>query len=91
MSSDQRTNYRLAPTKTFSKDLEKLDRHTNQRIIKSLEELPRDPFLGKPLRGGLRGLYSLRIGEYRVIYSIDRERHELVLHAAKHRSKVYEG
>ena len=75
MSSNQRINYRLVPTKTFLKDTEKLDKHTNQRIIRSLEDLPRDPFIGKPLRGELRGLYSLRVGEYRVIYSLDFQKH----------------
>jgi mRNA interferase RelE/StbE len=90
MSSDQRTNFDLVPTKTFVRDLERLDKATNQRIISSLEDLRRDPYLGKPLRGELRGLLSFRIGEYRVIYSLRQQSHEILLYAAKHRSKVYE-
>lgn len=91
MSSDQRTNYKLVPTRTFLKDAEKLDKSANQRITKSLEDLPYNPYLGKPLRGELKGLFSLRVGEYRIIYSLDLQNHAILLHAAKHRSKVYEG
>ena len=90
MSSSQRANYRLVSTKEFLKNLERLDKRINQRIISSIEDLPRNPFLGKHLRGELKGMYSLRVGEYRVVYSIDERNRELVVHAAKHRSKVYE-
>lgn len=90
MSSSRKANYRLSPTREFLKNLERLDRQTNQRIISSIEGLSVNPFLGKSLRGELKGLYSLRIGKYRVIYSVDTRRQEIVLHATKHRSKVYE-
>ena len=90
MSSDQRTNYKLVPARTFLKDLEKQDNVTNQRITRSIEELPQDPFMGKSLRGDLEGLYSLRVGDYRVIYSIEIKNRRINLHAARHRSKVYE-
>ncbi|HWL36465.1 MAG TPA: type II toxin-antitoxin system RelE/ParE family toxin [Frankiaceae bacterium] len=33
--------------------------------------LERDPDAGHPLRGRLRGLRSLRVGSYRVIYVVD--------------------
>ncbi|MHB8565624.1 MAG: type II toxin-antitoxin system RelE family toxin [Nitrososphaerales archaeon] len=90
MSSNQRANYRLVPSRTFLKNLEKLDREINRRITTVLEGLAYDPFLGKPLRGDLNGLYSLRIGDFRVIYSVDQNKSEIILHAAKHRSKVYD-
>ncbi|MBI2126613.1 MAG: type II toxin-antitoxin system RelE/ParE family toxin [Thaumarchaeota archaeon] len=67
MSSSRKANYRLSPTREFLKNLERLDRQTNQRIISSIEGLSVNPFLGKSLRGELKGLYSLRIGKYRVI------------------------
>jgi len=90
VSSSQKANYSLVPTKEFLKSLEKLDRQTNQRIIRSIEDIALKPFLGKPLRGELQGIYSLRVGEYRVLYSINTRKRELIVHVAKHRSKVYE-
>jgi hypothetical protein len=44
VSSDQRINFDLVPTKTFLRDLKRLDKDTNQRIISSLEDLRRDPY-----------------------------------------------
>ena len=90
MSSSQKANYSLLPTKEFLKSLQKLDKQINQRIIRSIEDLALNPFLGKPLRGELQGIYSLGVGEYRVLYSINARRRELIVHVAKHRSKVYE-
>ncbi len=90
MTSSRRANYSLTASKEFQKNLERLEKQVNKRIVRSIEDLPQNPFLGKPLRGELKGLYSLRVGEYRVIYSIDEKRQEIILHAAKHRSKVYE-
>jgi mRNA interferase RelE/StbE len=90
VNSSQKANYNLVPTKEFLRSLEKLEKQTNQRVIRSIEDLALNPFLGKPLRGELQGLYSLRVGGYRIIYSINTRKLELILHAAKHRSKVYE-
>ena len=58
--------------------------------MKSVEDLPQNPFIGEPVKGEFKGLYSLRIGEYRAIYSIEGRRREIILHSVKHRSKVYE-
>ena len=47
----------------------------------------RPDFYGRPLRQGLRGFRKLRIGDYRVIFSMDKRR--IVIVAIRHRSKVY--
>ena len=39
-------------------------------IIKKIEKLREDPRIGIPLVGNLAGLWKLRIGKYRTIYSI---------------------
>ncbi|MGH9056443.1 MAG: type II toxin-antitoxin system RelE family toxin [Acidimicrobiales bacterium] len=46
-------------------------------VDEALGLLERDPEAGKALRGRLRGLRSLRVGTYRVIYQLD-EQHRLV-------------
>jgi len=51
--------------------------------------LEKEPFLGKPLRGELSGKWSLRIGDYRVIYVIDEQRKIVLLYYVRHRKKVY--
>jgi len=43
-----------------------------ERILNKIEELQTDPEKrGKPLRNQLAGYYSLRAGDYRVIYEVD--------------------
>ena len=53
----------------------------------SIAERPRR--VGKPLVGGLAGLYSARRGEYRVIYEIDDDRKVVIVHRVQHRRVVY--
>ena len=78
MNSSRKASYNIIATKEFQKNLEGLEKQRVQRIVKSVEDLAQNPFLDKPLKGGLRGLYSLRIGEYRAIYSIEGKRRELI-------------
>ena len=45
--------------------------------------------VGKPLKLGLEGLYSARRGDYRVVYRIDDDRHQVTVVAIEHRSDIY--
>jgi len=55
-------------------------------VIRKLEE---NPFLGKPLRGDLVGKWSIRVGDYRVIYTIDAQKKVVMLCDVGHMKKVY--
>ena len=55
------------PAKRF---LKKLDKSIQKRIITKINELKKNPYLGKPLVGNLSGLRRLRIEKYRAIYQI---------------------
>ena len=48
-----------------------------QRVASVLDDLQRDPYQGKPLKGELKGRYSYRVGSYRVIYLV--RQHELLV------------
>jgi mRNA interferase RelE/StbE len=56
----------------FSEDFERIDRPSQQRIIKAVrDKLSTEPkAYGKPLRGDLKGFWRLRVGQYRVIYQV---------------------
>jgi mRNA interferase RelE/StbE len=71
------------------KQIDKLPSKIKQKIAAALEELSTSPFLGKELKADLKGLYSYRVGSYRVIYSI--LRHRLIIQIIKvmHRKDVY--
>jgi mRNA interferase RelE/StbE len=69
-------------------------RALNWPLIDAIEEalglLERDPFAGYALRGKLRGLYSLRIGTYRIIYQLTDGGKTVRVAAVRHRSLSYE-
>lgn len=54
--------------------LQVLIRHLSPQIKSkiryALEEIGNNPFSGKPLKDRLRGLYSYRVSQYRIIYEI---------------------
>jgi mRNA-degrading endonuclease RelE of RelBE toxin-antitoxin system len=61
-------------------------------VLNALTDLEVDPeAAGKPLLGRLRGLWSARVGHYRIIYSIEggRRSQVVVVRAVKHRSEAY--
>lgn len=89
MSSRQRGSYKVISTRGFLRDLEKLNATTNNRVIRATESLASNPYLGKPLRGELKGYYSLRVGNYRIIYTVEEKSRTVVLRAAGHRRGIY--
>jgi mRNA-degrading endonuclease RelE of RelBE toxin-antitoxin system len=58
-------------------------------IEDALGLLERDPLAGYALRGKLRGLYSLRIGTYRIIYQLTDGGKTVRVVAIRHRSISY--
>jgi mRNA interferase RelE/StbE len=74
------------PAKLF---LKKLDKHLSRRITLRLRELREDPELGKPLVGRLAGLWSLRVGQFRVLYEIRHGELVVVVIDVAHRKKAY--
>jgi mRNA interferase RelE/StbE len=64
-------------------------------LIDAIEDalglLEREPFAGKALRGRLRGLYSLRVGSYRILYQVTDSGKTVRVAAIRHRSTSYEG
>jgi mRNA interferase RelE/StbE len=51
--------------------------------------LEREPHVGHELRGRLRGLRSLRVGTYRIIYRLDDDDQLVRVAAIRHRSIAY--
>ncbi len=73
-------------------DIPALSRPVQQQIRKAIErKLTTTPELfGKPLRFNHSGLRSLRVGDYRVIYTIEPTKHLVIITAIGHRKDIYE-
>jgi mRNA interferase RelE/StbE len=70
-------------------ELLELDWPLIDAVESALALLERDPVAGHPLRGRLRGLYSLRVGSYRVIYQLVDEQQTVRVAAIRHRAVAY--
>jgi mRNA interferase RelE/StbE len=72
-----------------AKELERIEGTTRTRIVGRLRYLKDDPErVGKILRRS--NFWSLRVGDYRVIYEIDRTKGQVVVLFIGHRKKVYD-
>ena len=58
-------------------------------VLDALGVLERDPEAGYPLRGRLSGLWSYRVGSYRIIYEV-RDPETVRVVAIRHRGQAYE-
>jgi len=65
------------------------DRKLLHRIIRKMASLEESPYEGKPLVGNHKGEFSLRVGNYRIVYEVDSSSHILYILTIKHRSHVY--
>jgi len=71
------------------KDLDKLDSTVRMRIVKALKRLESDPRIGFSLLGPLTGKWKLRVGAYRVIYTIEDDKLMVLVITVAHRREVY--
>lgn len=84
--------YKVEYAKGVAKDLKKLPKEIKEKALKIVEGiLVKDPHIGKPLTGPYRGLWKYRVGDYRIIYTIESDRLCIFLLRIRHRKNVYEG
>ena len=82
--------YKVDITRAARKNLRKLSNVAFLRIrpkLRALADNPRPPGCRKIVSEKDR--YRMRIGDYRILYSIDDEQREVVIHRIAHRKEVY--
>ena len=82
-------SYSIQIKRSATKELARIARADRERIIHAIDRLREHPLAGTPLKGDLRGLRRIRIGDYRVVYEVlDGELVVLVVRVA-HRRAAY--
>jgi len=83
--------YRIIILPKALRSLESFDNPVAGRIIDKLSWLSGnfDDLTPLPLRGAFSGTYKLAVGDWRVIYSFDKERHSITVHLIGHRRDIY--
>jgi mRNA interferase RelE/StbE len=84
-------NYRVLIDPRAAKQLESLPKAVIERLDKAIVDLagtPR-PAGTKRLRGKLHEGWRVRVGQYRILYKIDDDAHEVSIFEIGHRREVY--
>lgn len=79
----------LSESEKFYRRLFNSNKKFFKRIDNALESLKSNPFSGQPLKYGLKGKYSLRVGQFRIIYSVEQEIVTVFVLDIAHRKDVY--
>ena len=84
-------SYNVALTSSAEKELKELSGQLIARIVPRLENLASNPRPSgcKKLRGGDEE-WRIRVGDYRVVYTIDDARLHVEVTRIRHRREVYE-
>lgn len=84
---------RVQLTRQAARHFDALPQNLREPVLNVLTDLEIDPeAAGKPLLGRLKGLWSARVGSYRIIYSMEGSRRspKVIVRAIKHRSSAYQ-
>ena len=82
--------YRIEISATAEKQLHKLPRDAQKRVVRSILRLEEEPRpRGCRKLAGYEDVFRIRVGTYRVIYSIENETIVVVVLKVGHRKDVY--
>jgi mRNA interferase RelE/StbE len=83
-------SYQVEITREALRALSKLDKPIRRRVQSAIDELQADPRPhGAIALQGLSGAYRIRIGDYRVIYTINDDKLVVVVVDLGHRREIY--
>ena len=78
-------------TEKFLVNLKTRNRKLFARFVEALDEISRNPYSAKALVGNLKGYYSYRVGDYRIVFEIEKRQSIVYVERIEHRSGVYRG
>ena len=84
-------SYAFSFSKEATKELDRIDRTTEQRIRDRLAEIALDPYSNRLSQGLVTGpgqRYS-RVGDWRIIFQVIKDRKIIEVSTIQHRSRVY--
>jgi len=93
--NEKTTLYEVLVDERVEKDLGKIPNHIVERFLVILDEFEKNPikprpgFDVKPIKGFPGNVYRLRIGNYRILYSVDNNDKIVRITTISHRSGAY--
>jgi len=83
-------SYKVILKPSVEKDLRSLPPAILKRVFKRIEALEDDPRPHGSLKlAGAEQLYRIRVGEYRIVYTVDSDSRQVIVYYVRHRRDVY--
>ena len=83
-------SYRVVFKPSVEKDLRSMPRAVIARVFKCIEKLQETPIHHGSIKlSGAEHMYRARVGEYRIVYEVDKNTKRIVVHYIRHRRDVY--
>ena len=84
--------YSLSFKNSVTKDIRKIPKVLLPHIFEQIENLSGDPIPHDVQKlAGADSLYRIRVGDYRIVYQVLHQSHEIVVFYIRHRSVAYRG
>jgi mRNA interferase RelE/StbE len=75
---------------SVKKDFRPLSESLVTRVMKRIKRLKTDPFPRQVTKlSGTERLYRIRVGDYRIVYEVDTQAKQVIIHYVRHRREVY--
>jgi mRNA interferase RelE/StbE len=82
--------YRVVVKPSVEKDLRSIPGAVVERVLVAIDGLQSEPFPRDSMKlSGTEGLHRIRVGQYRVIYAVDRSARLITVHYVRHRREAY--
>lgn len=82
-------SYSVRIKQSAAKELARVTKSHRLRIVEAIDSLAENPFRGGVLKGDLRGLRRLRVGDYRILYEVGDEALIVLVVRVAHRREAY--
>ena len=82
-------SYSVRIKRSAAKELSRLPQHARLLLIRAIDRLAEQPLAGSSLKGGLRGLRRIRVGDYRVVYELLNDELVVLVVRVAHRREAY--
>jgi mRNA interferase RelE/StbE len=83
-------SYKVIFKPSVEKDVRSLPQSVVVRVFKLIEALKDEPIPRQSTKlAGAEQLYRVRVGNYRVIYGVDKDSKQVIIHYVRHRQDVY--
>ncbi len=82
--------YRIEISRTAEKQLKKLCREDQRRVVEAMVSLGKDPYpKGSRKLTGHDDVFRIRVGEFRILYSVSGKKLIIIILKIGHRKDVY--